>query len=388
MSPEICAAESYGWASDIWALGCVMYELCAKEPPFNAKTHLELIQRIRAGVVKPLPSIYSKELQNVIMQCIRTAQSTRPDTTQLLNLPMVKLKRKEMELVETNKQLQLKMKQAEQELERARQHRKETEEMMARNRRETEELLVRERQKIREDFDRERRATHDLSAQPLPNRRRPVRAPFGRAQTMIECSPADVHMTGATPQQAPSMDHLSLSPRRRVSGGLRRNIFASEKDLNPTSTPPEAAALEQMEVEEEEELTLPSPTEKLENPFRNPRPTSRRLTTAPANVNATSKPSIKAFGTILKRATSPTKLQKENRDPHDSTLQFTPEKKIPSKLRGQLSPSKIQGRSLVDLAQATIWDPERDEMPSPFLTRAGKAPLGGNRGGPGLAHLR
>lgn len=105
MSPEICAAEQYSLHSDIWAFGCIMYELCAKEPPFNAKTHLELIQKIRLGKIKALPAEYSPELQHWIGQCLRVNPLQRPDTVQLLNIPMVKLKRKELEIVGVGKAL-------------------------------------------------------------------------------------------------------------------------------------------------------------------------------------------------------------------------------------------------------------------------------------------
>ncbi|KAF2097758.1 kinase-like protein [Rhizodiscina lignyota] len=105
MSPEICAAERYTLYSDIWSLGCIMYELCAKEPPFNAKTHFDLIQKIKAGKTAPLPVIYSQELKNVIGSCLRTDPSRRPDTAQLINLPIVRLMRKQTEVVEFGNQL-------------------------------------------------------------------------------------------------------------------------------------------------------------------------------------------------------------------------------------------------------------------------------------------
>jgi serine/threonine protein kinase len=99
MSPEICKAEQYGPHSDIWALGCIIYELCAKAPPFNAKTHFELIQKIKLGRYPEIPSCYSAELRKVIASCLQTFPTSRPDTAQLLNLPVVKLMRKEQEVV-------------------------------------------------------------------------------------------------------------------------------------------------------------------------------------------------------------------------------------------------------------------------------------------------
>lgn len=73
--------------------------MCAKAPPFNAKTHFELIQKIKAGRYPPIPSCYSPELSKVIASCLQVFPTNRPDTAQLLNLPIVKLMRKEQEVV-------------------------------------------------------------------------------------------------------------------------------------------------------------------------------------------------------------------------------------------------------------------------------------------------
>ncbi|TVY46330.1 G2-specific protein kinase [Lachnellula occidentalis] len=100
MSPEICAAERYTLKSDIWSLGCIMYELCSREPPFNAKSHFQLVQKIKEGKVAPLPAVYSPELNAVIKDCLKINPDRRPDTATLLNLPVVKLMRKEKEVVE------------------------------------------------------------------------------------------------------------------------------------------------------------------------------------------------------------------------------------------------------------------------------------------------
>ncbi|KOS20755.1 G2-specific protein kinase nim-1 [Escovopsis weberi] len=105
MSPEICAAEKYTLKSDIWSLGCIIYELCAREPPFNAKTHFQLSQRIKEGKVAPLPEMYSPELNQVIRDCLKVNPDRRPDTAQLLNLPIVRMVRKEKEIVELSKAL-------------------------------------------------------------------------------------------------------------------------------------------------------------------------------------------------------------------------------------------------------------------------------------------
>ncbi|KAJ5263301.1 G2-specific protein kinase nimA [Penicillium angulare] len=105
MSPEICAAEKYTLRSDIWAVGCIMYELCAKEPPFNARTHIQLVQKIREGKFAPLLDFYSPELKNVIGSCLRVNPDHRPDTAALINLPIIRLMRKEKEVVDLGRTL-------------------------------------------------------------------------------------------------------------------------------------------------------------------------------------------------------------------------------------------------------------------------------------------
>jgi len=105
MSPEICAAERYTLKSDIWSLGCIIYELCSREPPFNAKSHFQLVQKIKEGKVSPLPSVYSPELNAVIKDCLKVNPDRRPDTATLLNLPVVKLMRKEKEVVELGRMI-------------------------------------------------------------------------------------------------------------------------------------------------------------------------------------------------------------------------------------------------------------------------------------------
>ncbi|KAG0707824.1 kinase-like domain-containing protein [Suillus ampliporus] len=85
MSPELMQERAYDSKSDIWSLGCLIYELCALKPPFHeAKTHAELSIFIRNGRIPPLPKGYSQALSSVIKAMLNLNPAMRPSAAQLL----------------------------------------------------------------------------------------------------------------------------------------------------------------------------------------------------------------------------------------------------------------------------------------------------------------
>ncbi|CAJ1342527.1 unnamed protein product [Effrenium voratum] len=65
LSPEICLEKPYTFSSDIWALGCVLYELACLRVPFDATSLQSLVQKITRGPTPPLPPAYSVELRQL-----------------------------------------------------------------------------------------------------------------------------------------------------------------------------------------------------------------------------------------------------------------------------------------------------------------------------------
>ena len=55
MSPEVCEGEQYSYSSDIWSLGCVFYELCALNHPFQSRDLSGLVMKIITANYAPLP---------------------------------------------------------------------------------------------------------------------------------------------------------------------------------------------------------------------------------------------------------------------------------------------------------------------------------------------
>lgn len=100
MPPELIKEQAYNPVCDIWSLGCVIYEMCCLKPPFTAKTHAQLQERIQFDQPKPIPSIYSQRLQLCINACLIKDPIERVDANRLLQEVSFKVFRKEWELTQ------------------------------------------------------------------------------------------------------------------------------------------------------------------------------------------------------------------------------------------------------------------------------------------------
>ena len=87
LSPELLQGQPYNQKSDVWALGCVLYELMMLRSPFEAATEGELALRICRGTYTPLGPQYSYEIKDIVRLCLTTNVARRPSITDLLKLP-------------------------------------------------------------------------------------------------------------------------------------------------------------------------------------------------------------------------------------------------------------------------------------------------------------
>mmetsp|Transcript_107317 Transcript_107317/g.285541 ORF Transcript_107317/g.285541 Transcript_107317/m.285541 type:complete len:591 (-) Transcript_107317:167-1939(-) len=90
MSPEVCSNSPYSWKSDIWALGCVLYEMCMLKHAFESSSLLGLVYKICSDHYEPIPSFYSAELNDLVRRLLSKKESSRPAIDELLEIPYVK----------------------------------------------------------------------------------------------------------------------------------------------------------------------------------------------------------------------------------------------------------------------------------------------------------
>lgn len=92
MSPELFKYKPYSYKSDIWALGCVLYEICNLKHAFTAQSLNGLAVKILKGNYMPISTKYSKNLRNLIMSMLNINPKKRPTISEILNKPIVKKK--------------------------------------------------------------------------------------------------------------------------------------------------------------------------------------------------------------------------------------------------------------------------------------------------------
>ena len=99
-SPEVWNDESYSSKSDIWSLGCIIYEMITLRPPFKAENMEQLYYKIIKGKYQKIPDKYSEDLNEILKLMLKVDPKERPSCDELLKNSIV-IKR--IEFLEQNK---------------------------------------------------------------------------------------------------------------------------------------------------------------------------------------------------------------------------------------------------------------------------------------------
>ena len=62
-SPEMVEGRPYGEKADVWALGCILYQMCVLDPPFFSFNMLTLVK----SVSMPLLETFKRKIQNTAL---------------------------------------------------------------------------------------------------------------------------------------------------------------------------------------------------------------------------------------------------------------------------------------------------------------------------------
>ena len=89
LSPELCQDIPYNFKSDIWALGCLVFEMCALKPAFDAANLISLFYKIVNGKYSSLPNTCSISLKELVAKILVRDPKERPTANQLLRLPIL-----------------------------------------------------------------------------------------------------------------------------------------------------------------------------------------------------------------------------------------------------------------------------------------------------------
>ncbi|XP_075861600.1 mitogen-activated protein kinase kinase kinase 19 [Microcebus murinus] len=92
MAPEVINESGYGRKSDIWSIGCTVFEMATGKPPLASMGRMAAMFYIGAhrGLMPPLPDRFSEDAADFVRVCLTRDQHERPSALQLLQHSFLK----------------------------------------------------------------------------------------------------------------------------------------------------------------------------------------------------------------------------------------------------------------------------------------------------------
>ncbi|MBN3325898.1 NEK11 kinase, partial [Atractosteus spatula] len=89
MSPEVLSHQGYDSKSDVWSLGCILYEMCCLEHAFTGHNFLSVVMKIVEGKTPVLPDRYSEELNSILQGMLNKDPSLRLSAADILKMKFI-----------------------------------------------------------------------------------------------------------------------------------------------------------------------------------------------------------------------------------------------------------------------------------------------------------
>ncbi|XP_063264102.1 serine/threonine-protein kinase Nek11 isoform X3 [Prinia subflava] len=102
MSPEVLKHQGYNTKSDIWSLGCILYEICCMNHAFTGQNFLSVVLKIVEGETPSLPDRYPSQLNAVLRSMLSKNPSLRPAAAEILKSPYIDEQLKKIQYKFTN----------------------------------------------------------------------------------------------------------------------------------------------------------------------------------------------------------------------------------------------------------------------------------------------
>ncbi|KAG7176605.1 serine/threonine-protein kinase Nek8-like 2, partial [Homarus americanus] len=85
ISPEMCEGKQYDEKSDIWALGCILYEMACLQKTFEGSNLPALVNKIMKGQFAPIKGNYSPGFKQLVRDLLQRDPDFRPTAAEVVS---------------------------------------------------------------------------------------------------------------------------------------------------------------------------------------------------------------------------------------------------------------------------------------------------------------